>query len=156
MPVRTVGDDLGVFVEQQLRGEFLDLFGWEILATITFSASASRSAGLSHLRRDHPQCSAFVDRYVVGFVTLDEVLGLFPRSVMCVPLEVRIGSNFFDDDSADPSGFGIPPHVVTSLECFRHHGHSVSRSVPRHPADSPLHRTYTADCSKILLAGGKR
>ena len=36
------------------------------------------SARLPRRRRDQPQCSAFVDRYVVGFVTGDEVLGCVP------------------------------------------------------------------------------
>ena len=30
MCVRAVGNDLGVFIGQQLRGEFLDRFGWDV------------------------------------------------------------------------------------------------------------------------------
>ena len=30
MHVRAVGDDLGILVGQQLRGEFLDSFGWNV------------------------------------------------------------------------------------------------------------------------------
>jgi len=39
---------------------------------------------------------------------------------MCVPLEVRIGADLFDDDSADSLGFGIPPHMVTDIKRFRY------------------------------------
>jgi hypothetical protein len=77
-----------------------------------------------------------MDRYMVGFVALDQVLGRFPRSVMRIPLEVRVRSDLFDDDSADPPSLGIPSHMVTDFEVFRHCGHPISdklRSIPSGP-----------------------
>jgi hypothetical protein len=46
--------------------------------------------------------------------------------MMCVPLEVRIGRDLFDDDTADSPGFGIPLHVITNLKFF---GITATRSV---------------------------
>ena len=61
--------------------------------------------------------------YVFGFVTLDEILWRFPRGVVHVPFEVHVGSDFLDDDSTNPTSLGIPSHVLTDLERFRHSGH---------------------------------
>jgi hypothetical protein len=55
---------------------------------------------------------------MVSFVTLDEVLGHFPSSVMCVPLEAHIGGDLFGDDSADSPSFGIPSHMVADIKYF--------------------------------------
>jgi hypothetical protein len=38
-------------------------------------------------------------------------------------LEFHVGSDLLDDDSTNPTSLGIPSHVVTDLECFRHSGH---------------------------------
>src|SRR5262249_38936414 len=35
-------------------------------------------------------------------------------------LDLCVRSKLLDDDSADPASLGIPPDVVTNLECFRH------------------------------------
>jgi hypothetical protein len=40
-----------------------------------------------------------------------------------VPVELRVGNNLLDDDPADPASLGIPSHVLTDLEYFRHSGH---------------------------------
>ena len=45
---------------------------------------------------------------------------LAPRSRVC---EFPVGSDLLDDDSTDPTSLGIPSHVITDLECFRHSGH---------------------------------
>jgi hypothetical protein len=66
--------------------------------------------------RDQPQSGAFVDRYMVGFVTLDEILGFFSRRVMHVPFEVRVGSDLPDDDSAHMPSLTIPLHMITDFE----------------------------------------
>lgn len=57
-----------------------------------------------------------MNRYVLSFVTLDEVLRRFPRGVMCVSLELRVRRELFEDDSTDPASFGIPSHVIPDLE----------------------------------------
>jgi hypothetical protein len=67
--------------------------------------------------------SAFVNCYVFGFVTLDEILWRFPRGVTHISFEFRIGSDFLDDESTNPTSLRIPSHVITDLECFRHCGH---------------------------------
>jgi len=38
---------------------------------------------------------------------------------MYISFEFRIGSDLFDDDSTNPTSFGIPSHVITDLECFQ-------------------------------------
>src|SRR6516225_2434907 len=89
----------------------------ELLA-ISFSPSwffwtlllAQTSAG------EHCLCESLM----VGFVALDQILGRFSRSVVDVSLELCVRSKLLDDDSADPASLGIPPDVVTDLECFRH------------------------------------
>ena len=67
-----------------------------------------------------------MDCHVFGFIALDEILWHFPRSVMHVPFDFRVGNDLLDDDSADPASLGIPSHVITDLECFRHRGHPIS------------------------------
>src|SRR5215467_1062547 len=42
---------------------------------------------------------------------------------MQVALELCVRGDLLDDDSADPASLGIPLHVVTDLECFRHCWH---------------------------------
>lgn len=59
--------------------------------------------------------------YVVGFVTLNQILRLFARSVVRVSLEARISDDLFHNDSADPTGLGIPAHVITDFEVFFHY-----------------------------------
>ena len=71
---------------------------------------------------DQPVSSAFVNCEVFSFVTLDEILWRFTRGVMHVPFEFHVGSDLLDDDSANPTSLGIPSHVITDFECFRHRG----------------------------------
>src|ERR1700752_1788656 len=107
------------------------------------------SAGFPCPRWDQPKSGAFMDCHVFGFIALDEVLWLLPRSVTHVPLELRVGNDLLDDDSADPAGLGIPSDVITDLECFRHRSLpfprwlSESARQSRPPAESALHRTFT-------------
>lgn len=58
-----------------------------------------------------------------GFVTLDEKLWGFPRGVMHISFEFRIGSDLLDDESTNPTSFRIPSHVIADLKCLRHRGH---------------------------------
>ena len=81
------------------------------------------SSGFSCSCWDQPESSAFVNCHVFGFVTLDEILWYFPRCVMQVFFEFRIGSDLVDDDPTDPISLGIPSHVITDLECFGNSGH---------------------------------
>lgn len=59
-------------------------------------------------------------------VTLNQVLGRFLGSVMCVPIEVRIMRECFDNDSADLSRFGISSYVIPDNERFGHRSNPVS------------------------------
>src|SRR5207245_7481733 len=43
---------------------------------------------------------------------------------MHVSLEARVGSDLLEDDSTNPTSLGIPSHVVTDLESFRHRSFS--------------------------------
>ena len=76
-------------------------------------------------RADQPQSGTLMDRYVLGFVTLKEILRFFARSVMCVPFELGITRELLDDDSADSPGFGIPAHVVTDDKRFLDRGNPL-------------------------------
>ena len=87
------------------------------------SLGSRGSAGFPCSCWDQPEGSAFVNCYVFGFVTLDEILWRFPRGVMHISFEFRIGSDFLDDESTNPTSLRIPSHVITDLECFRHCGH---------------------------------
>jgi hypothetical protein len=61
-----------------------------------------------------------MDRDMVGFIALDQILGRFSRSVMHVSLEPRVGGDLLGDDSANAASLGIPSHVVADVEHFRH------------------------------------
>ena len=61
-----------------------------------------------------------MDRDMVGFIALDQILGRFSRSVMHVSLEPRVGSDLLGDHSANATSLGIPSHVVADVEHFRH------------------------------------
>lgn len=58
--------------------------------------------------------------YVIGLITLDEILWFFTSSVMGIALEFRVRSDLLDNDSADPASLGIPSHMITDLECLWH------------------------------------
>jgi hypothetical protein len=57
---------------------------------------------------------------VVGPVALDQVLGLFLRSVMHVALKTSIGHHFLYNHAANSSGFRVPFDMVAAFEGFRH------------------------------------
>ena len=61
-----------------------------------------------------------MDRDMVGFIALDQILGRFSRSVMHVSLEPGVGGDLLGDDSANAASLGIPSHVVADVEHFRH------------------------------------
>ena len=48
------------------------------------------------------QCFPFVDRHMIGLVTLNEVLRFFSRSVVHIAFDPYVGDNFLDDDAANP------------------------------------------------------
>jgi hypothetical protein len=60
---------------------------------------------------------------VFSFVTLDEIIVALHARGDARSLEFHVQSNLLDDDSTDPTSVGIPSHVLTDLECFRHSGH---------------------------------
>lgn len=64
-----------------------------------------------------------MDGYMFGFIALDEILGHFPRSMMHVTLNCRVGNDLLDNDSADPASLGIPSNMITDLEWSRRRGH---------------------------------
>jgi hypothetical protein len=82
----------------------------------------SGSAGFPCSYWDQPESSAFGNCYMFSFFTLDEILWRFTRGVMQVPVECHVGSDLLNDDSTNPTSLGIPSHVLTDLECFRHSG----------------------------------
>lgn len=58
----------------QIRLALHDAFRW---SSLVLSLDCLGCCRFSCPRRDQPQHTAFLDRYVVGFVTLDEVLWRF-------------------------------------------------------------------------------
>lgn len=68
-------------------------------------ASLSFCGFLFHLSPDVSQCLPFVDRHMVGLVTLDEILRFVSRSVVHITLDPYIRNNFLDDDTANPPSF---------------------------------------------------
>lgn len=61
-----------------------------------------------------------MDRDMIGCVALDQVLRRLPGRTVHVSFESGVGSDFLDDDSTDPAGLRVPPHVITYAERFRH------------------------------------
>src|SRR5215469_17987601 len=60
---------------------------------------------------------------------------------MDVTLELGVRGDLSDDDSADSTSLGIPSHVITDLECFRHCCHPV---VPKaHQSRNPSAKSLT-------------
>lgn len=57
---------------------------------------------------------------VIGFVALNEILGLFFGGVVRVAFEVHIGNRFLYDGAADPACFRIPSYVIAAFERLGH------------------------------------
>lgn len=57
---------------------------------------------------------------VIGFVALDEILGLFFGGVVRVALERHIGNDFLHDSPANATCFRIPFNVITAFERLGH------------------------------------
>ena len=66
------------------------------------------------------QCTAFVNRDMIGFVALDFVLRIVAGSVVRVALPVKIALVNFSDRPADVAGFRVPAYVIANLEMFTH------------------------------------
>ena len=96
--------------------------------------------------------------YVFSFVTLDEILWRFTRGVMHGPFEFHVGSDLLDDDSTNHTRLGIPSHVITDLECFRHGGHPDPQVQPNDYVDFDIRLTrlsieHTPVCSRRTEGG---
>jgi hypothetical protein len=57
---------------------------------------------------------------VIGFVTLDEVLGFVLRRVVDIAFELNIANNFPYDDATNSTCLRIPFNVITAFESLRH------------------------------------
>ena len=57
---------------------------------------------------------------VIGFIALDEILGLFFGGVVGVALERHIGNDFLRDGAANSTCFRIPFDVITAFERLGH------------------------------------
>jgi hypothetical protein len=57
-----------------------------------------------------------VNRDVVRFIALDEILRVFFRGVVDITLEPNVGNNLPCDDAANPARLRIPSNVITTLE----------------------------------------
>jgi len=62
------------------------------------------------------QCSAFMQRDMIGFVTLDLVLWVSLGTPMHVPLVFGIVRMHLDDPAGDVTGLRIPAHMIPDLE----------------------------------------
>ena len=57
---------------------------------------------------------------MVGFIALDEILGLPFGGVVRVALEFHIGDDFLHDSAANPARFRIPFDVIAAFERLGH------------------------------------
>ncbi len=57
---------------------------------------------------------------VIGFIALNEILGLFFGGVVGVAFDFHIGNDLLDDSAADPACFRIPCDVIAAFECLGH------------------------------------
>ncbi len=77
-----------------------------------------------------------MDRNMIGFVALDQVLRRLPGRVVHVTFESGVGSDLFGDNAAKPASFRVPPHVITYAERFRHCPPSaIAKPKSRHPGE---------------------
>lgn len=80
-----------------------------------------------------------MDRNMIRFVALDQVLRRLPGRMVHVFFESGVGSDFLDDDSTDPAGLRVPPHVITYAEGFRHCPPPIiGKRKSRHPEQSAV------------------
>lgn len=70
--------------------------------------------------REQVEGASFMDRNMIRFVALDQVLRRLPGRMVHVFFESGVGSDLFDDNAANPASFRVPPHVITYAEGFRH------------------------------------
>ena len=61
-----------------------------------------------------------MNRDVIGFIALDEILGRLLGGVMGVALEFHVGNHFLHDRAADSAGFRIPGYVIAAFERCGH------------------------------------
>jgi hypothetical protein len=61
-----------------------------------------------------------VNSDVIGFIALDEILGLFFGGVVGVAFERHIGNDFLHDSAANSTCFRIPFDVITAFERLGH------------------------------------
>ena len=57
---------------------------------------------------------------VVGFIALDEILGLFFAGVVGVAFQSHVGDQFLYDSAPDPACFRIPSYVIAAFERLGH------------------------------------
>lgn len=89
-----------------------------------------------------------MDRNMIGFVALDQVLRRFPGRMVHVTFEPGVGSDLFDDNAANPASFRVPPHVITYAEGFRHCPPSaIAKPKSRHPEQSATASLQTESTS---------
>jgi hypothetical protein len=67
------------------------------------------------------QGSTLVQSDMIGFVAFYLVLRIILARVMDVALVVYIHRVHAYDETTDPTGFGIPTHMIADLECPGHH-----------------------------------
>lgn len=62
-----------------------------------------------------------MNRDVIAFIALDEILGLFFGGVVGVALPFHIGDHFLYDSAAHPACFRIPSYVIAAFERLGYH-----------------------------------
>ena len=82
---------------------------------------------------------------VIGFIALDEILGLLFGGVVGVALEFHVGNHFLYDSAADPACFRIPGYVIAAFERLGHLP-SLPGGRPMRPSNrqekSAVHRAF--------------
>jgi hypothetical protein len=101
-----------------------------------------------------PQRPALVQSDMIGSVAFDLVLRIILARVMDVAFVVHVSCVHPHDVTADPTGFGIPAHVIPNLVCL---GHDVSLRIAsvgwlagRSKLPSPSNKT-SLQVSKVRL-----
>jgi len=57
---------------------------------------------------------------VIGFIALDEILGLFFAGMVGVAFQFYVGDQFLYDSAPDPACFRIPSYVIAAFERLGH------------------------------------
>ena len=99
-----------------------------------------------------------MDRNMIRFVALDQILRHMPGRMVQVPFESGVRSDSLDDDSTDPAGLRVPSHVITYAEGFRHcpppiigkrnsrhPGEPATSSLQTEPASAKRHEFYYSE-----------